>query len=373
MANLSKTTAQIDVILGTINVPNQTNFVKSLFIGDGGSHVDNTGTEAGDGNLIVGMGAGEAQTIAKRNTLVGANAGNKITSGWANTFIGYNAGATGVGTGNLDVSGLGGEFYANVGIGEGCMGVATIASYNTGIGTNCLTKLTEGHHNVAVGVHALNENLTGSANTAIGRNALYNCVNNYNTGVGFDAGKAHANENGYIVAIGYQAGTKNNNAGANTYIGYQAGIENVAGYENTFIGHQAGLSSVGKNQYYNTFIGYQAGYSVGNCEGNTFIGDGAGFTKTTGDYNTFIGYYAGRHASQLATAGNSMGIGNGAYTTASNQIVFGNSSVTDTYFGSVSGASNVKCNAITSNGGLQTFGANDSGGVGYRMVVVPNV
>lgn len=28
---------------------------------------------------------------------------------------------------------------------------------------------------------------------------------------------------------------------------------------------------------------------------------------------------------------------------------------------------------LTTNGGLQTFGANDSGGTGYRVVVVPNV
>ena len=28
--------------------------------------------------------------------------------------------------------------------------------------------------------------------------------------------------------------------------------------------------------------------------------------------------------------------------------------------------------ALTTNGGLQTFGANDSGGTGYRMVRVPN-
>ena len=38
-----------------------------------------------------------------------------MTSGWANTFVGEGAGQNGEGTGSLDVSGVGGEFYANTG------------------------------------------------------------------------------------------------------------------------------------------------------------------------------------------------------------------------------------------------------------------
>jgi hypothetical protein len=41
--------------------------------------------------------------------------------------------------------------------------------------------------------------------------------------------------------------------------------------------------------------------------------------------------------------------------------------------GAATFSSTVACGALTTNGGLQTFGANDSGGAGYRMVRVPNV
>jgi hypothetical protein len=39
---------------------------------------------------------------------------------------------------------------------------------------------------------------------------------------------------------------------------------------------------------------------------------------------------------------------------------------------SVYGPSAVITGTLTTNGGLQTFGANDSGGAGYRLVLVPN-
>jgi hypothetical protein len=51
-----------------------------------------------------------------------------------------------------------------------------------------------------------------------------------------------------------------------------------------------------------------------------------------------------------------------------NPVVFGNDKIT---FTTSSGAAQFS-GAITSNGGLQTFGANDSAGAGYRYVVVPN-
>jgi hypothetical protein len=54
----------------------------------------------------------------------------------------------------------------------------------------------------------------------------------------------------------------------------------------------------------------------------------SGFSLTTGSNNTLIGYAAGFHGSQKVDAANSTAIGNGAYTTASNQMIFGNGSVT---------------------------------------------
>ena len=62
---------------------------------------------------------------------------------------------------------------------------------------------------------------------------------------------------------------------------------------------------------------------------NVGMGTYAGLSITTGDTNTFLGYNTG-YGGQLATASNSTAIGNGAFTTASNQMVFGNTSVTQT-------------------------------------------
>jgi len=78
----------------------------------------------------------------------------------------------------------------------------------------------------------------------------------------------------------------------------------------------------------NTVAGYDAGYAMTDT-GNVAIGYSSGRTITSGRYNAFIGYNAGYSGSQLATAENSVAIGYNAYTTASNQIVLGNSSVTD--------------------------------------------
>jgi hypothetical protein len=50
------------------------------------------------------------------------------------------------------------------------------------------------------------------------------------------------------------------------------------------------------------------------------------------------------------------------------------STTASNYFAGVTTfASTVTTGALTTNGGLQTFGANDSGGAGYRLVRVPNL
>lgn len=352
-----------------ITKPNQTYYVNTLFIGDGGANILNIGADAGDFNLAVGFGAGKDTTIAKKNTLIGANAGNKITSGWANTFVGYNAGSSGVGTGDLTISGTGVEFYANVGIGESVLSLCTTGSYNTAIGSSAMLNNTTGSFNTAIGVHALNDNISGTYNVAVAHSALRNnTTGNRNIAIGYGA-LINVLAIDDLIAIGCNAQAANVTGQNNIAIGTNSLVTNTNGAAHVAIGYQSLFNSNYDSGC--TAIGYQAGYgNAVNSNYNTYIGFVSGKSITTGAINnTFIGAEAGNNASQLATAGNTTCIGYGTYSTVSNTVVIGNASVTDVYFGSVSGAAKIisskaRFTAIpTSASGLSAGDVWSNGGV----------
>jgi hypothetical protein len=167
----------------------------------------------------------------------------------------------------------------------------------------------EGRYNVGVGYDTLGALTTGASNMALG------------TFCGQDITDGDGN-----VLIGYQSGWNVAGANYNVAIGYSAMTTNVSGIENIGIGRSACRVT---NTSYNIGIGGLALYNATGGK-NIAIGQSAGRTITTGTSNTFVGYNAGYNGSQLVSAANSTAIGNGAYTTASNQVVIGNSSVTDT-------------------------------------------
>lgn len=76
-------------------------------------------------------------------------------------------------------------------------------------------------------------------------------------------------------------------------------------------------------------MGYRA---LANTTGDDHVavGDQAGASLTGGSGSIFIGSGAGNDASQKVDAVNSVAVGQGAWTTADNQIVLGNASVTHT-------------------------------------------
>ena len=150
-------------------------------------------------------------------------------------------------------------------------------SYNTAQGAYALRYNTTGYYNSAQGAYALYSNTTGNSNSAQGLYALF-----YNT-------------------------TGNSNSAQGLYALYS----NTTGYNNSAQGYNALRSNT--TGYNNSAQGYNAGRTI--IDGNS---------------NTFIGYIAGYHASQKTNAVNSMALGNGAYTTADNQVVIGNTSVTQT-------------------------------------------
>jgi hypothetical protein len=190
-----------------------------------------------------------------------------------------------------------------------------------------------GNDNTALGFSAGRNQTSGSSNVYIGKDSAYK------SGV-----TATGSGN---VFMGYQTGI-NNTASNNVFIGYQAGLANTSGVGNTLIGYIAGKSITGANSYNtvlgdnalatassgdgrNTAIGQEALYGLTTGSYNSGFGLASGKSITTGTYNTFLGVSAGSNASQKVDATNSMALGNGAYTTASNQIVLGNADVTDVY------------------------------------------
>jgi Pectate lyase superfamily protein len=161
--------------------------------------------------------------------------------------------------------------------------------------------------NVVHGVSALASNTTGNDNIAIGSSTL-----NANT-TGYDS-----------IAIGFQALKSAVSVGYNIGIGSNS-LTLVTAQENVAVGRGTLQADVSGDN--NTAIGDEALYST-TSYGNTALGSEAGYSLTTGNSNTFVGRNAGNNASQLVSASNSTAIGYSAYTTASNQIVLGNGSVT---------------------------------------------
>jgi hypothetical protein len=115
------------------------------------------------------------------------------------------------------------------------------------------------------------------------------------------------------IYLGKNSGNLTTNALANTSIGASTANSLTSGGFNVFVGHNAGsLNTTGAS--------------------NVYVGQSSGAFLTTGTGNTFLGQDSGANVSQLATATNSTGIGRQAFTDKSNQMVFGNASVSEFKF-----------------------------------------
>lgn len=128
-------------------------------------------------------------------------------------------------------------------------------------------------------------------------------------------------------ALQYATHSIDNIAIGTSAMRYYTGHEALFGTDNIAIGPSSLLYTQGN---YNVGLGV---YSLGAllfADGNTSMGAFSGRSITTGTYNTFLGYNAGYNASQKVDATNCTAIGYGAYCTASNQVVIGNTDVTET-------------------------------------------
>jgi hypothetical protein len=316
----------------------------------------------GQGNLMMGYGAGknitdayattifgqtsgEELTTGIQNTFIGSRSGVKTTSGGQNVFVGQGAGfqntvssrhvyvgyhgglnnvpADGV-LGNVIVGTQAGEgivgsstFYGNVLIGDSAGRIATTAHNVILIGSNAGAAHSSAIRNIAIGSNALGATTTGSDTVAIGYAAGGASIATGSTGnvfLGFSAGGG---------VIGLSTGTEN------VFIGQNSGLVYTTATENTATGRNSLQALTTGNN--NVATGSAAGFNNTTGTSNVFIGWRSGYTATpanattTGSNNTFIGTQAGQGSTTQLT--NATAIGYQALVTASNALVLGNSSV----------------------------------------------
>lgn len=285
-------------LAGTLNVANggtgaATLTANNVILGNGTSAVQFVAPGT-NGNVLTSNGttwtsaaagaslSGQTDTGTPFETSLGSGAG-AVSTGVNNTFIGYEAG-------NDNTTGTN-----NTAVGFSALDVNTTGARNTAIGANALGGNTTGQNNTAIGSTALFANTTGQGGVAIGRNSLT------------------ANTTGFAnVAIGADSSLKNVDGNYNVSIGYQSANENVSGINNISIGYNA--------LYFNT------------SSDNTAVGKESGDGITTGTQNTLIGSNsASSGTNDLTTGSNNIVIGYNAAAssgTVSNEITFGNSSIT---------------------------------------------
>jgi hypothetical protein len=222
-------------------------------------------------------------------------------------------------------------------IGAGSFLANDTGFYNCGLGGLSLRDNVNGYYNVAVGHGALQANTDGFFNTSVGGDALANNLTGHTS-----------------VAVGVDALQMNTTGTLNTAVGANALNKNVTGTANVAIG-QGAMAEGNASGSENAAVGYYSLRDLVNGNYNTALGSLSGFIPTSGSQNTFIGASAGNNASQKLDPENSTAIGYGAYTTKSNQVVLGNSTVSETVLrGAVLAGSSLAINGTTNIDGVRS-------------------
>lgn len=201
------------------------------------------------------------------------------------------------------------------------------------IGVSALMSLVSGTRNIGVGTFALHSLLTGDLNIAIGSDSLWNATKAKDCiAIGFNTMSGAGTDIEHNIAIGQDAMEGITTGKSNIAIGYgsmNSPQSNSVSYA-VCIGQQAG-------NYANTngtYIGNRAGYSLKGIN-NTCFGASAGSqTNTTGSQNIFIGVQSGidntgATSSNPKTVDNSIAMGFQVKATKSNQMILGNSNITE--------------------------------------------
>ena len=226
---------------------------------------------------------------------------------------------------------------------------------NTAEGQAALLNLTTGTFNTAVGFLSLRSDTEGQFNTAVGAGALLANVGDPSSSTGVEntatgAGALLSNTTGFLnTATGAFALFSNTDGARNNAVGAMALASNVTGIFNNAVGSfslSANTNGVSNNAFgdeslssntsgdHNTAIGDRA-LNQNTGDNNTACGNVALFNNT-GSNNTAMGNLAG---SSLTFGDNNIDIGYNVFGVAgeSNTIRIGNTDITDTFIGGISG------------------------------------
>jgi hypothetical protein len=322
-----------------------------------------------------------AKSYAFADTIIGIDAGNRSATvgAGARVVIGYGAGTAGVSaTDNLSViigylacnEANGNRAYVAIGdkagqYGQNAVDVTLIGSQSgrwLGRHQPLSWESPDDETHVKAAGADVTQGLPLPANvvghTAVGKNALrYNTIGQNNTGFG-DSALGFTTTGQQNVAIGYVCGEGNVIGSFNCFGGQGVRAYMRSGDHNALWGYGigAGVGSFGTypaGGSFNTLSGSQAGYvwagssvsgfgykaffaMTGGAGLDVGVGFQVGQSVTTGGSNTFLGANAGNNAGQLANVQNSIAIGAGVFTTASNEVKLGNASNQLFWFGDVS-------------------------------------
>lgn len=201
------------------------------------------------------------------------------------------------------------------------------------MGVSACATTTIGNGIVAIGPLTCANATEHYSNTAIGDSCLRYATGSQNTAVGYVAGSQHEAGDWNLFVGSYCGGgvlgvVKGNH---NILIGSYAGDGTLGDY-NLYIGEYAGPQTGHADSDYNIGVGNESMRQVTTGHHNVGIGIEAGSAVTTGTNSVAIGYLAGSGSSGLHKVDltNSVCIGYNTYNTKSNQVVIGNSSVTET-------------------------------------------
>lgn len=217
-------------------------------------------------SVMVGVGAGGANSTSPDNTFVGYNAGN-ATSGTnnsnRNTFIGSNAGLNNTNYGRWN----------------------TFTGYASGLAN------TEGNNNAFYGKHSGPSNTTGMRNVYIGSHAGASMsTGSDNVMTGFYSGmyQSLGDSNVLVGSASGRSASAFTNLIGNTFLGAASGEDNSTGMRNTFLGFYAGNTSSSNATTNSTAIGYNAKVRGSNqmILGDNNVGVGIGLSdNATGPQN----------------------------------------------------------------------------------------
>jgi hypothetical protein len=339
----------------------------STGIGSGSENLGGSipASSTGTGNLAVGPGVLNSNTTGINNVGAGQGALYVNTTGTNNTALGPNA---------LNANTTGNE---NEGIGQGALSSNTTASDNTGVGKSSLAGIIASSGNTAVGAYAgFNSGTpmtTTSYSTFIGLNAndSVNGLTN-TTAIGYNAQATQSNQvvigntgvtqtvlQGNVLALTINGaavklfGSGNESFGGaiqasatgsnNTVVGSGALYADTTGYNNSAFG--LNTLNADTTGYENTGVGQGAMPAVTTGEDNTGVGKGALGALVSGAGNTAVGAYSGSGTTTATSTfigegatnsvdglSNDTVIGYNAQATMSNEIMIGNSAVTQMCF-----------------------------------------